>query len=292
MRGGRIRGALTTALLAAAIAAASAGAAALGATTRVTVKPASGTPHTHFALHFRIPVATGTFGTVLRVDTLSANGPAGAHCQSAMRRTLRPAKKGRRVTVTLRPGKAGGGWCAGLWHGRILQSTAIRCDPTPARACPQLVVAPQKIATFRFRVKPAASHNPPSPAADVPTFAGLVSATTCSSPPPVRPEIVVPRSSSYTLTWAAATDPVTPSSQLVYEIFMATSPGAEDYATPTYISSPGATAFVTPALPEGTRYFVVRARNAAGHADANTVERQSVFDCPPIYQPQRAAAGG
>jgi hypothetical protein len=292
MRGWRIRGALVSALLAGAIAPGPAVAVGLGPTTRVTVKPGSGTPQTHFALHFRIPVATGRFGTVVRTDTVSVTGPGGAHCQSAVRRTLRPAKKGKRVTVTLRPGKGRGGWCAGQWHGTVLQSVAIRCNPTPAAACPQLVVAPQTIATFRFRVKPAASHTPPAPASDVPTFAGLVSATTCSTPPPMRPELVAPRSGAYTLTWAAATDPVTPSAQLVYEIFMATSPGAEDYATPTYTTSPGATSFVTPLLLQGTRYFVVRARNAAGHEDPNTVERQGVFDCPPVHQPQRAAAWG
>jgi hypothetical protein len=246
----------------AAIAAAPASAAGSGPATRVTVKPGSGTPQTHFALRFRIPVATGRFGTVVRTDTLSVSGPRGTHCQSAARRTLRPAKKGKRVTVTLRPGKGRGGWCAGQWHGTVVQSVAIRCTPTPVRACPQLVVAPQ-------------------------TIAGLVSATTCPSPRPVRPDLL-PRGSSYTLTWAAATDPVTPSSQLVYEIFVATAPGAENYATPTYTTAPGATSFVTPlSQDQGTRYFVVRARNAAGREDANTVERAGIIDCPPINQPQR-----
>jgi hypothetical protein len=31
----------------------------------------------------------------------------------------------------------------------------------------------------------------------------------------------------------------------------------------------------------------VRARNAAGHEDANTVERQGVIECPPLNQPAR-----
>jgi hypothetical protein len=287
MRGWRISGTLVAASLVAAIAAAPASGAGSGPTTRVTVKPGSGTPQTHFALRFRIPVATGRFGTVVRTDTLSVSGPRGTHCQSATRRTLRPAKKGKRVRVTLRPGKGRGGWCAGQWHGTVVQSVAFRCTPTPAAVCPELVVAPQTIATFRFRVKPAPSHGPPAPAGDVPTFAGLVSATTCPSPRPVRPDLL-PRGSSYTLTWAAATDPVTPSSQLVYEIFVATAPGAENYATPTYTTAPGATSFVTPlSQDQGTRYFVVRARNAAGREDSNTVERAGIIDCPPINQPQR-----
>ena len=90
----------------------------------------------------------------------------------------------------------------------------------------------------------------PSPAgspapSDVPTFAGLLSATTtCTASAPE----VLPRPSTYTLTWQPATDPVTPSSAIVYEIFLATSSGAEDYAQPTWTTSPGATSFTTPGL--------------------------------------------
>ena len=95
---------------------------------------------------------------------------------------------------------------------------------------------------------------------------------------------MLPRPTSYTLTWSAATDPVTPSSQLVYEIFVATSPGAENYSTPSYTSSPGATSFTTPGVARnGPLYFVVRARNAAGREDSNTVEKQGVIECPPTH---------
>ncbi|MGH2892375.1 MAG: hypothetical protein ACRDPM_03780, partial [Solirubrobacteraceae bacterium] len=166
--------------------------------------------------------------------------------------------------------------------------------PTPARVCPDLVVAPRTIASFRFRVKSAVTHGPPSPpAGDVPTFAGLVSAVACPSPGQVFPQraqsfVIVPGAIRYTLTWTAATDPVTPSSQIVYDIFAANSPGAENYATPTYTTAPGATSFVTPSAPRGgTQYFVVRARNAAGHEDTNTVERQGVIACPPLNHPGR-----
>jgi hypothetical protein len=232
-------------------------------------------------------MATGTFGTEVRTDTFSVSAPRGAHCQAAANRTLRPAKEGKRVTLTLRPGKGRGGWCAGEWRGTVVQTVTIRCNPAPARACPQLVVAPRTIASFRFRVKPAATQPPPAPAEDVPKFAGLVSATTCTSPGPKRPDLLPRPSSSYTLTWSAATDPVTPAAQIVYEIFVATTPGAENFATPTYTSTPGATSFATALMPRAeTLYFVVRARNAAGREDANTVERQGVIDCPPLKQPQ------
>jgi hypothetical protein len=287
VRGRTIRGALVTAPLAAAVVAASAAAAGLGPTTRVTVRPGSGTPHTRFALSFRVPLATGTFGSLIRTDTVSVTGPHAANCQAGATRTLRPARKGKRVRLTLRPAKGGGGWCAGRWRGTVVQSEAFRCKPIPTAliVCPQLVVAPRTIARFRFRVKPASQ--PPAPAGDVPTFAGLTSATTCPSPHPVRPALILPRPSSYTLTWTAATDPVTPTSQIVYDIFVATSPGAENYAKPTYTTSPGATSYVTPGMtPNASVWFVVRARNAAGREDSNTVERQGVVDCPPISQPQ------
>jgi hypothetical protein len=289
MRGWTIRWTLATALLVAAVAAASATAASLGPTTRVTVKPGSGTPQTRFVFSFRVPAAVGTSGSLVRTDAFSVSGPRGGHCQSGVTKTIGRAKRGKRINLTMRPAKGRGGWCTGQWHGTVVEHSFIRCNPSPVRACPDLVVAPRVIASFKFRVKPAATHGAPSPApGDVPTFAGLISAVRCSSPQPVATSRIVPRGGGYALTWTAATDPVTPSSQIVYEIFVATSPGGEDYATPTYTTLPGVTSFVTPGVPpSGTQYFVVRARNAAGHEDANTVERQGVIECPPLNQPAR-----
>ena len=270
--------------------AASATAAGTRPSTRVTVKPGSGTAQTRFGFSFRVPVATGRFGSMVRTDTFSVSGPGAGHCQSRVTRTLRVAKKGARIKLTLRPAKGRGGWCAGQWHGNVVQTEVIRCSPSPARACPELVVAPQTIASFRFRVRPASTPSPPSPpAGDVPTFAGLVSATTCPSPGPLVGHLE-PRPSGYRLTWGPATDPVTPSSQIVYDIFVATMPGGEDYSKPSWMTSPGATTFLTPSVPRaGALYFVVRARNAAGHEDTNTVERQGAVVCtvgPPQPQPQ------
>ena len=282
---------LATALLA--VMAGSASAAGLGPTTKVTVKPGSGTPRTHFALSFRVPVATGRFGSVQIADTLSVTGPPGTHCQSRAIRAVGRAKKGKRVKMTLKPAK--GGWCAGRWHGTVVQSESERCTPTHGRVCPDLVVAPRVIASFRFRVKPGATHGAPTqPSGDVPTFAGLVSAITCpgGGPTPqsgfaIPGPVIGPEASSYMLSWNAATDPVTPSSQIVYDIFVTTTPGAEDYAKPSFTSAPGATSFTTPFQPHtATPYFVVRARNQAGHEDTNTVERAGVVSCPPLTKPQ------
>ena len=107
-----------------------------------------------------------------------------------------------------------------------------------------------------------------------PTFAGLESATTCVAGP------VGGQSASYTLRWGPATDDVTPSRKIVYDIYQATTPGGEDFSSPTYTSRRGATTFATPPLPaDKVFYFVVRARDRAGNGDSNQVERQGVNLC-------------
>jgi hypothetical protein len=268
--------------------AASTQAAGLRPSTKVSVTPGSGSPRTHFTFRFRVPVATGTFGSVTRRDTLSASGPRVAGCVSRASATLRRARTGSRARLAIGPGAVSrGGWCAGLWHGTVVQSEVLNCKPSPAIVCPALVVAPRTLARFRFRVKPAATPAPPAPSpGDVPTFAGLIRATTCPSPTPA----ILPRPNSYTLVWMPATDPVTPSSQLVYDIFVATTPGGENYAQPSYTTAPGATSYVTQGVARtGPLYFVVRARNAAGQEDHNTVEREGIIQC--TVHPQVRADG-
>lgn len=108
-----------------------------------------------------------------------------------------------------------------------------------------------------------------------PTFAGLKSATTCI-PGPVR----MKGRSSYHLSWEAATDDHTPSSEIVYNVYRASTAGGEDFSRPTYKTAPGVTSFDTPRLPEDrTFYFVVRARDKAGNEDSNTIEREGQNLC-------------
>jgi len=110
-----------------------------------------------------------------------------------------------------------------------------------------------------------------------PTFTGLQRATTCI-PGPVGGGT---RSSPYSLRWVAATDDVTPSSAIVYDIYQANAAGGENFTVPTYTTHPGATTFVTPLLPDegNTYYFVVRARDEARNRDTNDVERLGVNLC-------------
>ncbi len=120
-----------------------------------------------------------------------------------------------------------------------------------------------------------ASARVASPDRTPPTFAGLKSATTCIPGP-----IGGGRSASYQLTWDAATDDVTPSTKIVYDVYQATKSGGEDFSSPTYTVRHGATTFATPPLPSDTTfYFVVRARDRAGNRDSNQVERQGVNLC-------------
>jgi hypothetical protein len=108
-----------------------------------------------------------------------------------------------------------------------------------------------------------------------PTFAGLKSALTCIPGP-----IGGGRTTTYTLSWDPATDNLSPTRRIVYDVYQATTAGDEDFATPTYTTEPGVTGFTTPELPtDKVFYFVVRARDQAGNRDSNTVEREGQNLC-------------
>jgi hypothetical protein len=95
-------------------------------------------------------------------------------------------------------------------------------------------------------------------------------------PGPERPGQTI----TYTLSWDPATDDVTPSSQIVYDVYYATAPGRENFAKPTWTTARGATSFTTPGLSASApAYFVVRARDRAGNEDGNRVERRGVNRC-------------
>ena len=108
-----------------------------------------------------------------------------------------------------------------------------------------------------------------------PRFAGLKGAKTCIPGP-----IGKGRSSKHQLVWDPASDNVTPAAEIVYDVYQATTAGGEDFSKPTYRTEPGATQFVTPALPSDEAfYFVVRARDGAGNRERNKVERLSLNLC-------------
>ncbi|MFO0677471.1 MAG: hypothetical protein U0169_13130 [Polyangiaceae bacterium] len=94
-----------------------------------------------------------------------------------------------------------------------------------------------------------------------PTFGGLTSIESVSA-------------SSVRLHWNAGTDDTTAAAALVYDVYLASSSGAQVYTAATYSSTPGATSLdVTGLAPQTTVYAVVRARDLAGNHDTNTTER-------------------
>jgi hypothetical protein len=235
-----------------------AGAARSGTAIRVTVRPPTGTRNTHFAVRFRAPARTGVLGLVQRRYQVEASGK-GAGCAHAASAEVPPTRAGQRVSVTL-----SGPWCAATYHGKLTEIEGPYCRP--AQPCPEFATTIRTIGRFRFAVvKPSTDTMPP-------TFAGLQRAVQCF-PGPQTPGEQRPVG----LSWNPAADSVTTSSKITYDIYTATTSGAENFSQPDWTVE-GQTSFTTPSLPAG-RLFVVRARDEAGNEDHNTVERQALNPC-------------
>jgi hypothetical protein len=85
---------------------------------------------------------------------------------------------------------------------------------------------------------------------------------------------------NYHLSWNPATDNRTPQHWIVYYIYVATTPGGQDFTQPYNWTPPGATSFDTDPLPADQNfYFVVRAKDRVGNMDTNRVERVGVNVC-------------
>jgi hypothetical protein len=243
----------------------------------VRVTPAKGSSKTAFVLSFRAPERTGLYGSSQRHDMLTASAPASVGgCIGRLNVRVPDSRAGARVRVTLAPRRFGGGWCTGTYHGRIEEVQSAVC-PRGA-LCPNYVRLRGVVGRFVLKVKDASPAGPPAPSgADTmpPSFTGLQRAFACT-PGPQRPGQTTP----YTLSWQAATDDLTPSSQIVYDVYLAATSGAEDFSMPTWTTPPGVTTYRTPGLPShGTQYFIVRARDIAGNRDRNTSEQHGVDPC-------------
>lgn len=103
-------------------------------------------------------------------------------------------------------------------------------------------------------------------------------------------------SSAIRLTWEPASDDVSPAGELVYAIYEATRAGAQDFGQPTLVTAPGAAEAVKGGLPRSSAFFyVVRARDAAGNEDGNTVEVMATTldtgdELPPVFAGVATAA--
>jgi hypothetical protein len=243
------------------------------ASTRMSLKPGLGKPTTGFVLSFRAPARTGSFGALRSHYQVYASGPKGTGCTSSVSIALRQTRRGAHVRITLRPKGHRGVWCVGRFRGRVAELETTLCQPT--RACPDIVIAPRTVGRFSFRVRKAPSGTGTPKQTTGPAFAGLTSATMCS---PTIPR-VAPQDKTYTLQWSPATDPVTPSSQIVYDIYYSATSGGEDYSKPTWTTPAGATSDTAQVPALGAAYFVVRARDQAGLEDHNTIERLARNTC-------------
>jgi hypothetical protein len=124
-------------------------------TVPVHVKPATGLVRSTFAVSLRIPAATGSTGGVRRTNELSVNGPQRAGCVSHAAMGLPAEPANTLVRMRLNPRKLGGRWCVGTFQGLITEDSSIICNPRPQYVCPELVIAPETIGKFKFRVKSA-----------------------------------------------------------------------------------------------------------------------------------------
>ncbi len=95
-----------------------------------------------------------------------------------------------------------------------------------------------------------------------PTFAGIDTAS-----------LVLPDAAD--LCWEPGSDDTSSPAELVYDVYEADGPGAQDFVLPPRaVSSPGATCVTVTGLPVGQeRCWVVRARDRGGNRDLNTEER-------------------
>jgi len=83
------------------------------------------------------------------------------------------------------------------------------------------------------------------------------------------------------VTWSPASDNSDPAGALVYHVYAATSPGGQNFSSPTATTAPGATSQVLSTLNPSTSYFiVVRAQDTSGNRDSNAVQVSSTTPFP------------
>jgi hypothetical protein len=220
----------------------------------VAVRPEFGSPTTRFVVRFRAAQRTGRSGSSVTRYSVVAKESCGRTVVSR----VPPTQKGERVRLSLHPKS----WCVGLVRGQVQLINGFYCPSI----CAGPAIRFRIVARFSFRVVAQVSDLTP------PSFAGLQHAVQCF-PGPQTPGEQRPVS----LSWNAATDNVSPSSEIAYEIYMASSAGGEDFSAPNWTTR-GATSFTTPNVPAG-RFFVVRARDQAGNLDHNRAERQAENPC-------------
>jgi hypothetical protein len=221
------------------------------------------------------------------------------------------------------------GSCAGtICHVGFSDQPAGELDLSPGNSCASLVGVPSVEVPTIMRVTKGASSQSylmcklegcadlPAGASTMPLAGDPLSADTismlaqwiddgapgCDSADSTAPTFAGATSASglpsaIEVSWSPATDDVTPAAQIVYLIYEADTSGGQSFATPTFVTAPGATSFRVQSLPlSTTRFYVVRARDAAGNIDGNTAEVSATTpatgdETPPTFAGATSATG-
>jgi hypothetical protein len=133
---------------------------ATAAQGKITMKPSAGLAHTHFVVGFTAQQRTsgGVAGTLRRYEVTASTG-ARVGCQSSAFASVGARRNGEHVTAKLIP-RSGGSWCAGSFHGKIIETFQPVCGP--GKVCPLFIAVIRTIGTFRFRVKASAGSSTPA----------------------------------------------------------------------------------------------------------------------------------
>ena len=141
--------------------------------------------------------------------------------------------------------------------------TSLDAGVCYAAAAPIATTAPTSTTPPATDAGAPPDSGPVKPVATAPTFAGITSLAPSST-------------TGLQVTWSPATDAVTAPEKIVYNIYVATAAGAENFSAPTATAPPGSTSFVLNGLSaNGTYAVVVRAVNEAKLEDKNTAEKSA-----------------
>jgi hypothetical protein len=235
---------------------------------------------------------TACVAVVGLVGGIASAGAAGL--PDLVERSVTLSQHGRTLDVRDTVGNRGGAAASPSWTAYFVGAKRIASRPVrsllpgaASRASRRLTIPPavppgswrfRACADSRARVRESNERNNCRIASRLvvvgdiapPRFAGLERATTCVPGPVGGTTHYTP----YHLEWKPAVDDGTIAGELVYRVYEAQAKRGEDFSKPSYITSPGATSFSTPPLPDNVPHlFVVRAIDKTGNEDANVVER-------------------
>ena len=152
--------------------------------------------------------------------------------------------------------------------GNVFSAPMLITDPGAAFAVVKGLPKPKTDYYFGVRARDAAGNletnkvtkaSQAGPDTSPPTFSG------CTG-------VAAKDAGSMTINWGTASDDTTPPTQIGYEIYMGTAPGAEDLSKPVMTFTGGTTGLVTGLKSKTTYYVVCRARDLSGNVDNNKLE--------------------